>query len=245
MTVPDPENARHLQQIVRNTPARIGVWRAGSRPLTQTWLKFRGDHALARDAVHSELSGSFLAEFAEQNGSPIITTLVSNRRDFVLFPPRGKRTSPESIQLLQQICPSDCDVQPVISDGLSARAVEANVPDLLAMLKVGFAQEGIVMGTPVVVRFGRVAIGDQIGEALRARVALNLIGERPGLSSDKSLSAYITYNPGQSTISSDRTVVSNIHAQGTPPVEAGAYIVQLVKRILAEKVSGVRLQQLG
>jgi ethanolamine ammonia-lyase small subunit len=175
----------------------------------------------------------------------VITTLVSNRKDFVLFPPRGKRTSLETIERLRSICPADCDVQPAISDGLSSKAVEANVPDLLAMLKIGFAQEGITMGTPVVVRYGRVAIADQIGEALNARVALNLIGERPGLSSDKSLSAYITYNPGDSTISSDRTVVSNIHSQGTPPVEAGAYIVQLVKRILTEKVSGVRLQQLG
>jgi ethanolamine ammonia-lyase small subunit len=244
-TVPDPHNAAHLQQIVRNTPARIGVWRTGSRPLTNTWLKFRADHAMARDAVHSELSEEFLDAFAQANGYPIISTLVSSRKDFVLFPPRGKRTSVETIEMLQCTCRQDCDVQPVISDGLSAKAVEANVPDLLAMLKVGFAQEGITMGTPIVVRYGRVAIGDQLGEALRARVALNLIGERPGLSTDKSLSAYITYNPGESTISSDRTVVSNIHTAGTPAVEAGAYIVSLVKRILAEKVSGVRLQQLG
>jgi ethanolamine ammonia-lyase small subunit len=178
-------------------------------------------------------------------GFPVISTLAENRLDFVLYPPKGKRALPETIINLEQACPKGKDVQIVISDGLSANAVDANIYDLLPMLQLGLQQEGISSGLPVVVQLGRVAIADQIAHALDAKVAVNLIGERPGLSCASGMSAYITYNPGPQTISSDRTVVSNIHAQGTPPVEAGAYIVSLIKKILALKVSGVKLQQLG
>lgn len=200
---------------------------------------------MARDAVHSELSADFIDKFAATRGLPVITSLAADRRAFILNPPSGKRASEETIAALQELCPSGRDVQIVISDGLSARAVENNVPDLLPMLEHGFELEGVRVGLPVVVRFGRVAIADQIAHALKARLAINLIGERPGLSSAAGLSAYLTYNPGAKTISSDRTVVSNIHNEGTPAVEAGAYLVKLAKRILEAGASGVRLQQLG
>lgn len=123
-------------------------------------------------------------------------------------------------------------------------AVEANIKDLLPMIEDGLKIEGITVGTPIIVRYGRVAIADQISHALGAKLAINLIGERPGLSSGAGMSAYLTLNPGPETISSDRTVVSNIHSRGTPPVEAGAYIVHLAKTILEKKVSGVKLQKL-
>jgi ethanolamine ammonia-lyase small subunit len=123
--------------------------------------------------------------------------------------------------------------------------VEANIPDLLPMLEQALTAAGITYGLPVVARYGRVAIADQLGHALNAKLAVNLIGERPGLSSATSLSAYLTYNPGPNTISSDRTVVSNIHSRGTPPVEAGAYVAALCRKILDLKVSGVRLQQMS
>lgn len=228
-----------------STPARLGVWRAGYRPLTKQWLRFRQDHALARDAVNSNLTQAFLNEYATAKGFPVIHSLAADRRDFVLNPPRGKRAADEEIDKLLAACPAGKDVQIVISDGLSAMAVEANVGDVLPMLTHGFTQAGISCGLPVIALQGRVAIADQVAHALKARVAINLIGERPGLSSGLSLSAYITYNPGPHTISSDRTVVSNIHAGGTPPIEAGAYIVSLVERILKAGVSGVELQKLG
>jgi ethanolamine ammonia-lyase small subunit len=242
--IPCPERPEHLVELLSNTPARVGVWRAGSRPLTSVWLKFRQDHAQARDAVQSELSGAFVERFIEGRGLPLVQSLAESRSDFILNPPRGKRVSSQTLAHLKTLCPAGRDVQIVISDGLSARAVEDNVPDLLPMLEHGLELENISCGLPVVVRFGRVAVADLISHALEARVAINLIGERPGLSS-VGLSAYITYNPGPQSISSDRTVVSNIHAGGTPAAEAGAYIVHLVKRILELEVSGVRLQELA
>lgn len=245
-TKPERSDARDSQLDWRHlTPARVNVGRCGTRPTTSTWVKFREDHALARDAIKSELSESFLTEFASLRGFPVITSSASGRDDFISFPPKGKSTDEATIKKLVASCPKNVDIQIVISDGLSAKAVELNVPDLLPMIEHGFEVNGWTVGRPVIVRFGRVAIADQIAHALSARLAINLIGERPGLSSAEGLSAYITYNPGPHTISSDRTVVSNIHEKGTPPVEAGAYIVKLVESIFKHGVSGVKLQKLA
>lgn len=243
--IPAPSHPEYLRHLLDSTPARLGVWRAGARPLTATWLKFRQDHALARDAVHSEFSQDFLDNFVARHNFPLVQSIAADRRDYVLNPPKGKQVSTATIAELKASCPCHCDVQIVISDGLSAQAVESNIADLLPMLQHGFELEGITYGLPVVVRFGRVAVADQIGFSHSAKLAINLIGERPGLTTAQALSAYLTYNPGPATISSDRTVVSNIHSGGTPAAEAGAYIVQLAKRILETGASGVRLQQLG
>ncbi|CAN5363556.1 hypothetical protein BH11CYA1_BH11CYA1_18990 [soil metagenome] len=233
------------EQLKSLTPARIGVSRSGTRPLTSTWLTFRADHALARDAVHSEISQTFLEEFASTRQFPQIKSTADSRRDFILYPPKGKRADQTTIAQLQGSCPSNIDVQIVVSDGLSALAVEENLLDLLPMLEYGFALSKISIGQIVIARYARVAIADQIAHALNGKIALNLIGERPGLSCASSLSAYITYNPGPQTVSSDRTVISNIHRNGTPATEAGAFIVKTIERILDKKVSGVKLQQLG
>jgi ethanolamine ammonia-lyase small subunit len=239
------KNALALKTVMATTPARLGVGRAGTRPTTQAWLNFRLDHALAKDAVNSQLSTDFMNGFVAQRKLPVIQSLAQSRDDYILFPLKGKRTTDSAIDSLLHTLPMNKDVQIVISDGLSASAVEANVPDLLPMLEHGFDIENISFGRPVVVNFGRVAVADSIVSSLGATIGINLIGERPGLSSAQSLSAYITYKPGPHTISSDRTVVSNIHTQGTPAVEAGAFIVKLVLRIMKHKLSGVRLQQLS
>lgn len=233
-----------LPQLLRATPARIGAQRAGTRPRSSSLLAFRWDHALAKDAVHTGLSPQFLDTFAQARNYPVVQSTACDRRDYILYPPKGKKATEQAILQLTSCCPLQCDVQVVISDGLSARAVETNAPDVLSMIEAGLKLENILAGTPVIVRLGRVAIGDQIAHALKAKLVINLIGERPGLSSSESMSAYMTYNPGPQTISSDRTVVSNIHNMGTPAAEAGAYIVKLAKTILHKQVSGVRLQQL-
>lgn len=234
-----------INSLKSSTPARIATGRSGTRPTTAAWLNFRLDHAVARDAVNSELPQTFLTLMKTKYAAVQLQTLCNDRREFVLFPPNGKDANAKDLDDLKLTCTKNSDVQVVISDGLSAKAVEENVPDLLSMLLAGFDLEGISYGTIVVVRYGRVAIADKIAYATGAKLALNLIGERPGLSSALGLSAYLTYNPGPHTISSDRTVVSNIHHGGTPPVEAGAYLVQLCKNILELKLSGVKLQQLG
>ena len=247
---PASESSKHNYV---ETPARLNTGRCGTRPPTAAWLLFRQDHAVARDAVHSEFSDSFERDYLDANGYPLLQSMVEDRRQYILNPPLGKRLSQLSIERLSEhrSRSTAVDVQPVITDGLSAKAVETNVPELMPMLKDGCELAGFTFGKPVAVRFGRVAVADQIGEILQARVVVNLIGERPGLSSGVGLSAYITYNPStSSTISSHRTVVSNISGgeqsagHGTPPTEAGAYITYLLKKIFEHGVSGVNLQKL-
>lgn len=232
-------------ELTSKTPARVLSGRAGTRPKTSTWLKFRVDHALARDAIASELDKDFVERFAVANRYPCVKSSVGSKDEFIQFPPRGKIVDEDTLNRLKTLCSQGNDVQVIISDGLSAKAVEKNAANLLPMIIDGLKMNNISCGLPVVVQYGRVAVGDQIAYALSSRVVINLIGERPGLSSAEGLSAYITYNPSPKTISSDRTVVSNIHERGTPAVEAGAYIVRLVKTILERKVSGVELQKLS
>jgi len=237
-----PANGQQRSLMCASTPARVCVGRAGLRATTDTWINFRRDHALAKDAVKSEFSKNFL-DFVRDREFRFVQSLASDKLDFVSYPPRGKRLNSSNLDELKRSCSSDLQVQIVICDGLSAHAIEDNIADILPMLTDGFKLERITYGEPIVVRYGRVGVADQISHALRMQVALCLIGERPGLSNPGSMSAYLTYNPGPDTISSDRTVVSNIHTLGTLPVEAGAHVVQLVKRILQRKMSGVELQQ--
>lgn len=226
----------------RATSARLAVGRAGTRPRTGTWLDFRADHAKARDAVNSELSQAFVDKMVSRYGCPVLQSAAADRTEFILNPPKGKLVDAASLQKVKELCLGQPDVQIVLSDGLAAAALETNAPDVLALLLQGLRAENINAGTLVLVRYGRVAVADPIAHVLGARMVVNLIGERPGLSA-VGLSAYLTYNPGPHTISSDRTVVSNIHKDGTPPVEAGAYLVKLCRTILKTELSGVKLQQ--
>jgi ethanolamine ammonia-lyase small subunit len=244
----DKQARQTINRLKALTPARIGVGRSGPRPLTEALLKFWADHADAKDAVKSKLSEQFIDSFCSQYEAIVVRSLAQNRDEFVLFPPRGKRLNTETVDMLKDTIASDrgVDVQIVVSDGLSAMAVEQNLPDIYPVLLDGFTSSGLSLAKPVIVQYGRVAVADQIGHIAGAKIAINLIGERPGLTCATGLSAYITYAPNPATtISSDRTVVSNIHAGGTPAVEAGAFIVKVVGRILQHKVSGVRLQALG
>lgn len=225
------------------TPARLGVGRTGTRPKSSDLIQFRADHAKARDAVNSALSADFIVRMQDKYGARQIKSVCKDRAEYIRVPPKGKICSNEDLLELPRTCKTGVDVQVLLSDGLSAIALEQNAPELLPILLDGLELNGFTAGTPIVAELARVAIGDMISYQLKARLVINLIGERPGLSCAESLSAYITLNPGPDTISSDRTVVSNIHRAGTPPLEAGAYIVELVKRIFQLNMSGVKLQQ--
>ena len=123
--------------------------------------------------------------------------------------------------------------------------MEANAADCLASIRDGLQARGIQTGQGLFVRYCRVGAGDDIGSITGCRLVCMLVGERPGLVTDKSMSAYITYQPRTGVSESARTVVSNIHAQGTPAVEAGAHIAELIDTILKKKVSGVGLHLEG
>ncbi|WP_369823696.1 ethanolamine ammonia-lyase subunit EutC [Sporosarcina sp. P19] len=228
-----------LAEYRKKTPARIGVGRAGSRPRTKTWLQFRLDHAAAVDAVYGEVPDNLL----EQLGLFQVQSRVADKEEYIRRPDLGRKLSDESKSLIQERCKKSPVVQIVASNGLSAKAIEENLEDVYLSLEQSLNNLNIEMGTTFYVDKGRVAVMDDIGELLQPDVVVMLIGERPGLVSAESLSAYMCYKPRHGTIEADRMVISNIHKGGIPPVEAGAFLGTIIQKILKYEASGVSLVQ--
>ena len=228
-----------LEELRKKTPARIAVGRAGPRPRTNTWLTFRFDHAAAVDAVYGEVSQSLLKRL----GLFSVTTLVKDKEEYIRRPDLGRRLSKEAKHIILEKCEKSPVVQIVISNGLSADAIEANIEDTYLSLKQSLKQLNIQTGTTFYVDKGRVALMDDIGDLLMPEVVIMLIGERPGLISAESMSAYLCYKPRKGTVEADRMVVSNIHKGGIPPVEAGAYLGTVIQKVLKYQASGVALVQ--
>lgn len=238
LQVPDPLNRRLYEDMKMSTPARIGVWRCGTRPLTDTLLRFRADHAVAQDSVIGEVPEEFVARY---NMVPV-KTMCRDKDEYLTRPDLGRRLDEEALNTLRRECPQGVEVQVIVSDGLSSKAIEANIPDLLPAFTQGLENLGVKLGKTIFVKYGRVAVMDVIGDALKPKVAVILIGERPGLGTAESMSAYIGYNPRIGMVESERTVISNIHKGGTPASEAGAHLATLVKKILDAGASGVNLE---
>ena len=230
----NPEKYRRMKE---KTPARLGSGRAGARYKTLTMLRFRADHAAAQDAVFSQVS----EDFAAKNGMAEAQTKCSSKDEYLTRPDLGRCFDEENQRKIRAAIPGTPKVQIVVGDGLSSAAITANAMDCLEAIREGLKLRGIDPGTPIFVRYCRVGAGDAIGDVTGCELVCMLVGERPGLVTDKSMSAYITYRPRTGVSESSRTVVSNIHAQGTPAVEAGAHIAGLIETILQKKVSGVGL----
>ena len=239
--VTDPENAEKYKKMKLRTPARLGSGRAGPRYRTLTMLRFRADHAAAQDAVFSQVP----EDFASKNGMVEVVTRCRDKDEYLTRPDHGRCFDEENQKKIRAAVSGTPRVQIVIGDGLSSAAIVANAMDCLEAIRDGLKLKGIDAGTPLFVRYCRVGAGDAIGDVVGCEVVCMLVGERPGLVTDKSMSAYITYRPRTGVLESARTVVSNIHAQGTPAVEAGAHIAGLIATILEKKVSGVELQKGG
>lgn len=235
--VPNPADREALEYYKQTTSARIGVWRCGSRPLTRTLLRFRADHAIAQDAVFKEINDDMLAQF----DLVTVQSMVKDKDEFLTRPDLGKKLSDTEMEKIRRECPQKPQVQIVIADGLSLTAVEANLADILPALKQGLTAHNLRPGKDIFVKYGRVDVMDEIGMAVEAEVVILLVGERPGLGTSESMSAYMVYKPGPDTIVADHTVVSNIHKGGTPPAEAGAHLASVVKKIYDAKASGVKL----
>jgi ethanolamine ammonia-lyase small subunit len=237
--IENPYDKEELDYLISKTPARIGVGRAGLRPKTNTWLKFRYDHAAAVDAVYGDVNPELLESLALFK----VNTKVADKEVYVRRPDYGRKLSDEGKQLIIQKCKQAPTVQIIVSDGLSSKAVEGNLEDVYLSLLQSLQSLGLDVGTPFFIEKGRVAAMDDVGELLKPKVIVFLIGERPGLVSAESLSAYLCYEPRIGTIEADRMVVSNIHKGGIPPVEAGAYIGTVIQKILKYQASGVSLVQ--
>jgi ethanolamine ammonia-lyase small subunit len=238
VTVDSPLDMEYCSRLKASTLARICVGRAGERYKTETWLRFRADHAVAMDAVWSEVDESLLEPF----GFFKVQTLIRNKDEYLTRPDLGRRFAPEVLQQMQSKCLPNPDVQIIIADGLSSPAINENIQDIFPIMLDGFQAKGYRIGTPIFVKFGRVATMDRISEALNAKVTLLLVGERPGLATGESMGCYMAYESSTSKPESQRTVVSNIHKHGTPPVEAGAHLVSLAEILMREKKSGVDLK---
>ncbi len=235
--VESPADEKAFRRLKERTPARLGSGRAGPRYKTLTMLRFRADHAAAQDAVFSELP----EDFGEKNGLVSVQTQCKDKDEYLTRPDKGRRFNEEAAGKLRSAIPGNPRVQLVIGDGLSSAAIAANAMDCAQAIRDGLKVRGIHLGQGIFVKYCRVGAGDAIGDITGCELVCVLVGERPGLVTDKSMSAYITYKPHTGVSESSRTVVSNIHAQGTPAVEAGAYVAELIETILQKKVSGVGL----
>ena len=235
--VDDPADKAAYAKLKSRTPARLGSGRAGPRYKTLTMLRFRADHAAAQDAVFSQMP----EDFGEKNGLVSVKTKCENKDMYLTRPDLGRGFDEENQAIIRKEISGKPRVQIVIGDGLSSAAILANAMDCMAAIRDGLKVKGIDTGKAIFVRYCRVGAGDAVGDVLDCELVCVLVGERPGLVTDKSMSAYITYKPHTGVSESSRTVVSNIHAQGTPAVEAGAHIAELIDTILKKRVSGVGL----
>jgi ethanolamine ammonia-lyase small subunit len=225
------------------TAARIGLQRAGGSLATAPLLDFKLAHARARDAVHEALDEAKLLADVERLGvdALAVATAAEDRQHFLLRPDLGRRLAPGGDAHLAPLR-GDYDVAFVVADGLSASAVQRHAHPLLAQALPLLRAEGWRIAPVIVVRHGRVAIGDEIALLLNARCVAILIGERPGLTAPDSMGAYLTWRPGAQTIDAYRNCISNIRPDGIDYVDAAFKLVYLLRTMRAQGVSGVRLK---
>lgn len=235
----NPEDPDALRRMMTKTIARIGVGKAGPRLKTKTMLALRADHAAAKDAVMMDVS----EELVKELGLLPVVTKCSDKNEFLTRPDLGRDFSDDMKKYIKDNCKSSPDVQIIVSDGLSSTAIEASAARILPVVMDGLKEKNVTVGTPVFVKFGRVGAQDRISELLDAKIVCSFIGERPGLATAESMSAYITYRAEVGMPEARRTVVSNIHKNGVPAVEAGAYIVDLLQLMLEQKASGLDLKK--
>src|SRR6266567_2762327 len=234
-----------VRRIRARTPARILAGRAGASYRTDTQLELRDAHAAARDAVRAELDleNNFDADFVKRWGLFEVRTQAALKDDFLLQPELGRHFNDASRAELQTRCSPGNDVQIAIGDGLSVPAIASQVPPLIPMLYAGAQTRGWTVGQTFVIRHCRVGILNEIGELLSPKVAVLLIGERPGLATSESSSAYMAYRPRQTHSDADRNLISNIHARGTNPEVAAVRILNLAAQMMQLGASGYMLRE--
>lgn len=242
MTGNPPPDPWHLFR--QRTAARIGLGRAGISLPTREVLALAAAHASARDAIHARVDMPKLKAGLAALGLETLS-IESNsvdRQRYLLRPDQGRTLSAASHSLLASVAKAQHDIAIVIGDGLSARAVNAHALAVVGALLPHVQRMSLTLAPVVVATGARVALGDEIGALLKARLVAVLIGERPGLSSPDSLGIYLTYDPRPGRSDAERNCISNVRAEGIAPVDAAAKLAWLMREALSRGLTGVGLK---
>ena len=244
MTMMSGPPGRPLRDLRNLTPARVGLGRAGASMPTQALLEFTLDHARARDAVHSVFDVPAMMRGLDDIGLDAceVASRVHDRTEYLRRPDLGRMLAPASQHLLAGRTGGSRQLAIIVGDGLSPAAVNAHALEVVRSLMPRLAADGIEIGHAVVASGARVALGDEIGAVLGARMIVVLIGERPGLSAPDSLGAYLTFAPKVGLTDEKRNCVSNIHGAGLGYDEAAFRMAWLIREGLARGLSGVALK---
>jgi ethanolamine ammonia-lyase small subunit len=241
----DPQNP--LLELRRLTPARIALGRTGTSMPTSAQLDFQYAHAQARDAVHLPFDHMGLSSQLAERGreSLLLHSAATDRNSYLQRPDLGRKLSDESAQTLRDYAlshPGGVDLAIVVADGLSALAVHRHTLPFLARMEEQTAAEGWSLSPVILVEQGRVAVADEIGELLGAKMVVILIGERPGLSSPDSLGLYFTYNPKVGLTDAYRNCISNVRLEGLSYGMAAHRLLYLMREACRRQLSGVSLK---
>lgn len=227
------------------TPARVLLGRAGSSYRTSTMLQLRADHAAARDALHEQLdlAEEPMASLVTRFGIFEVASSAGSFAEHLARPDLGRRLPAAAIERITTLCPSPVDVQFVLGDGLSSAAVRTQVPALLPLLVDTATERGLSVGQTFFVRNCRVGALNDIGAAIDAEVVVLLVGERPGLATGESLSAYLAWRPRPGDTDERRNLISNIHDGGVLPGVAATRILALVELLRLHGRSGFEIRE--
>ena len=238
MTLPD-----RFAGLRSYTAARIGLGRSGPGIATADHLAFRAAHALARDAVNTALDLDGMEVGLAPLGLSVlrVESRAPDQATYLTRPDLGRRLADPSVDRLRERAPG-AEVAVLVAGGLSALATASHAADLLGLLVPELRRSGLTVGPICVAPRGRVALGDEVGALLGARLALVLIGERPGLTSPDSLGAYVTMDPRVGRTDADRNCVSNIRPEGMALPEAARRIGWLIGQAMTRGISGVTLK---
>jgi ethanolamine ammonia-lyase small subunit len=242
---PAPDDDRVWAELRRLTPARIGLRRTGASLATGSLLDLQLAHARARDAVHEPLDEPRLVTELATLGLPVLSVASASkdRQQYLMRPDVGRRLALSAETTLSQHAKGEgYDAAIIVADGLSARAIQMHAVPVLAGVLPALRAEGWRIAPLVVVRQGRVAVGDAIANTLRANCAVVLIGERPGLSAPDSMGAYLTWQPGPQTTDANRNCISNIRPEGVGYTDAAFKLAYLIRAMRSRRLSGVHLK---
>lgn len=247
MDKPPVDSENPLLQLRRLTPARIALGRTGTSMPTSAQLDFQYAHAQARDAVHLPFDHAGLSLQLAECGyeSVLLHSAATNRDSYLQRPDLGRKLSDESAQILRNHAsahPGGVDLVIVVADGLSALAVHRHTVPFLARMREQIEVDGWTVSPVILVEQGRVAVSDEIGELLGAKMVVILIGERPGLSSPDSLGLYFTYNPKVGLTDAYRNCISNVRLEGLSYGMAAHRLLYLMREACRRQLSGVNLK---